>query len=246
MKNDWFHAYFDESYGNLILDSILPEYTENQVCFIEKALQPKKQASFLDLFCGKGRHTLVLAKKGYSVTAVDFVPSFIDELKIKSEQQHLPICPICKDAREISFKNQFDHVIVFFTSFGYFSDEENSNLLSQIRTSLKPNGTCLLDVENRDYLLRFFCKEKWRKKSFGWLLERNTFYQKTSRHRTLRIVIDNNGIATESERIIRLYSEHEILQIGQQAQLKVVQTFGDYDGSPCRNNSPRIITVFKK
>ncbi|MDD4615431.1 MAG: class I SAM-dependent methyltransferase, partial [Caldisericia bacterium] len=204
MKKEWFHSYFDESYGSIILDTILPDYTKNQVRFLQEALKPEPNASFLDLFCGKGRHALLLAKQGYTVTALDLVPSFVKELQLKAEQECLPIHPICGDARDLSFKNYFDHVIVLFTSFGYFSDEENIDLLSKIRTSLKPNGTCLIDIENRDYLLRFFCKEKWRKKSYGWLLERNTFYQNTSRQRTLRIVLDKHGNATESERILRL------------------------------------------
>lgn len=63
MKKEWFRDYFNELYGNVILDSIQPSYTLNQVKFVEEALQPNPGASILDLFCGKGRHTLILAKK---------------------------------------------------------------------------------------------------------------------------------------------------------------------------------------
>jgi SAM-dependent methyltransferase len=246
MKIEWFHDYFNESYGSIILDSIQPAYTQSQVQFIEEALQPKPGASILDLFCGKGRHTLLLAKKGYNLTAIDFVPTFIQELKDRAEQEYCSVQAICMDARSIQFRNQFDHIIVLFTSFGYFSDEENTSLLASIRTSLKPGGTCMIDVENRDYILRFFCKEKWRKKTYGWLLERNTFYQRTSRQRTLRIVIDQHGNSTESERIIRLYSEHEILSLGNQVGFKTIKVYGDYNGSNSQSLSPRIITIFKK
>jgi ubiquinone/menaquinone biosynthesis C-methylase UbiE len=246
MKIDWFHSYFNESYGSIILDSIQPAYTKNQVQFIEEALQPKPGASILDLFCGKGRHALLLAQKGYNVTAIDFVPSFIQELKDTVKLEYCSVDAICMDARDIQFRNRFDHIVVLFTSFGYFSDEENTSLLASIRTSLKSGGTCMIDVENRDYLLRFFCKEKWRKKEYGWLLERNTFYQRTSRQRTVRIIVDQQGNSSASERIVRLYSEHEILSLGKQVGFKTVKVYGDYDGSISKSLSPRIIAIFKK
>ncbi len=133
-----------------------------------------------------------------------------------------------------------------FTSFGYFTDDENQELLSKIRRALKPEGTCIIDVENRDYLLKFFIKEKWRKNRNGWLLERMKYHPKTSQHRTLRVVIDKQGNATESERLIRLYSQHEILQMSRKANLKPVQIYGDYDGTLCKKLSPRIIAVLRK
>ncbi len=246
MKKEWFRDYFNELYGNVILDSIQPSYTLNQVKFVEEALQPNPGASILDLFCGKGRHTLVLAKKGYNVTAIDFVPSFIQALQESAQKEQCPVDAICMDARQIQYHNQFDHILVLFTSFGYFSDQENADLLSAIRTSLKPGGTCMIDVENRDYLLRFFCKEKWRKKEYGWLLERNRFYQKTSHQRTVRVIIDRHGNSTTSERILRLYAEHEILSLGHQVGFKAIKVYGDYDGSISKLLSPRIIAVFKK
>jgi SAM-dependent methyltransferase len=246
LKKEWFHDYFNSSYGKIILDNVKDSYTVNQVNFMLNILNPADNSNILDLFCGKGRHSLVLAKKGFKVTAIDFVDEFVETLKRNADKSGVSVNALCQDARSLDFRNTFDHIIVMFTSFGYFSDEENQNLLSQIRTALKPGGTCIIDVENRDYLLKYFIKETWREKEYGWLLERNNYYPKTSRHRTLRVTIDKDGTATSTERIIRIFSQHEILNMSKLAKLKSVSVYGDYDGTLCKSLSPRVIAVLKK
>ncbi|MCK5848926.1 MAG: class I SAM-dependent methyltransferase [Caldisericia bacterium] len=246
LKKEWFHDYFNSDYGKIILDNVKSSYTIDQVDFILNVLNPEANSTILDLFCGKGRHSLVLAKKGFNMTSIDFLNEFIETLQKDARKSELKINTVCQDARSIDYRNEFDHIIVMFTSFGYFTDEENQTLLSQIRTALKPGGTCLIDVENRDYLLKYFIKETWREKEYGWLLERNKYYPKTSRHRTLRVTVGKDGTATSTERIIRIFSQHEILNMSKLAKLKTVCVYGDYDGTLCKSLSPRVIAVLKK
>jgi hypothetical protein len=43
-----------------------------------------------------------------------------------------------RDMRDISFREEFDRALLLFTSFGYFSDEDNFRVLKNVATALKP------------------------------------------------------------------------------------------------------------
>ena len=42
-------------------------------------LQRSKEGTVLDLACGPGRHSLEFARRGFSVTAVDLMPFYLEE-----------------------------------------------------------------------------------------------------------------------------------------------------------------------
>ena len=56
-----------QAFAEFYKDSKSPK----QVEFIEKAVSLKPHHKILDLACGYGRHSILLAKKGYSVTGYD-------------------------------------------------------------------------------------------------------------------------------------------------------------------------------
>lgn len=68
---EWFECWFDSSYYHTLYKN--RDFTEAEL-FIDKLiqlLQPSKANRFLDLGCGKGRHSIYLNKKGYDVTGID-------------------------------------------------------------------------------------------------------------------------------------------------------------------------------
>ena len=55
------------------------------------------------------------------------------------------------DMREMAFDEQFDGVYCWNTSFGYFDEEKNAQVIDRVHRSLKAGGLLLLDVVNRDF-----------------------------------------------------------------------------------------------
>ncbi len=244
-EKKWFHDYFNDDYRIWILDQIPEEMTIQQVEMIVKTMQLSIGNHVLDLCCGLGRHSLALVEKGIEVTAFDLVPDYLQTLQHKtSKYENLHV--VCGDARELNFINQFDGVFMMFTSFGYFSEEENIELVDKISQSLKKQGRVLIDIENRDYILKNFIHEKWRHKNQGFLLERHTFFAKTSRQKTRRIWINNQGQVSSYIRDLRLYSGHELINIFEKKGLKLIKAWGDYDQRPFSIQAPRIIFTFEK
>ena len=74
------------------------------------------------------------------------------------------------------------------------------NSLKKLKLAIKKGGLLLIDIENRDYILKNFIYEKWREKEFGLLLERHKFIPETSRQTTRRVQFFTDGTQKESHR----------------------------------------------
>lgn len=244
--NEWCKDYFDEWYGELILDTIPPEMTLQQTNLLIQLLALSPGKKVIDLGCGKGRHAIQLSKAGIQVTALDFSSHYLEALQERVLSEHLSIDIVHQDMRTWEEKNTYDAAYLMFTSFGYFSDADNEKVIQHIASSLKPKGKFVIDIENRDYILKFFIHEKWREKENGILLERHKFFPLTSVLTTKRILLNRNGDQKESFRQYRLYSAHEILTLADKAGMTLTDSMGDYTGIPYQLNSPRMIFAFQK
>jgi SAM-dependent methyltransferase len=244
-ENEWFIDYFNQDYQSWILETIKEDLTLKQIELLESALSLQADSKILDLFCGIGRHAIVLAQKDLDVTAIDLVETYINHLQQTAKD--LPsLKSICMDARDIKYLEAFDAIYLMFTSFGYFSDIENEKLMEKISLALKAKGRVLIDLENRDYILQHFIHEKWRNKDSGYLLERHLFNPMNSRQKTKRIWVDKDGSSKSYSRDLRLYNAHEILNMAEKYQLKLVYIWGDYNKKPFNVHSPRMIFTFEK
>lgn len=74
-----FYTNYDED-GRLLRKSRLPEYLTT-MRYIEKYLKPNSK--IIEIGAGTGRYSIVLAEKGYDVTAVELVPHNIEIIKKK-------------------------------------------------------------------------------------------------------------------------------------------------------------------
>lgn len=241
---DWFFNFFDENYLTLYLKKQREELTSTQVNFIIKSLSLKKGMRILDLGCGIGRHIIELGKRGFFGVGVDFNEKYI-EIANKSKGDLHDIQFIKMDMREISFLDEFDAALSMWTSFGYFSDEENLFLLKKINQSLKPHGKFLLDIENIFYMLKNLPKERWEKENDFYILERNELNFKTSRLKTERVIIKGEIFKTYT-RIYRIFTLKEIELYLKSSSFKVLNVYGGYDGEEYSIQSKRLIVISEK
>ena len=149
----WFVSWFDSiHYHKLYAYRDEPE-AAGFIDELIQRLQPSNGAVALDLGCGTGRHSKYLASKGFRVTGID--------LSAKSIKRAMRLEP-----REVRFyehdmrvpfgRNEFDYVFNFFTSFGYFEDQnEHLMVVRNIADALKPGGRLVLDYLNVGYAEAF-------------------------------------------------------------------------------------------
>lgn len=148
-KTDWFTSWFNTPYYHILYKDRNDEDAQLFMQNITQFLQLPKETHILDLPCGKGRHSVYLNSLGYRVTGGDLSENSIAHAK-QFENDRLRF--VVKDMRQ-PFNHSYDVVLNLFTSFGYFdNDEDEIQVLQNIKNGFNGNGTLVLDFLNVDYV----------------------------------------------------------------------------------------------
>jgi len=232
--SDWFETMEEHLW-------LLPdEKGEEEARFIKKALRLRKGQAVLDAPCGAGRIAFHLACQGCAVTGVDLRPQFVNRARRRFRTAGLQGRFKVMDLRRLEFEQEFDGAFNWGGSFGYFSDEENLELVRRYARALKPGGRLLVDQVNREYILRHFIPEQRR----GEVIIRNYWYRDTQRIISRRIINGHNDPKNMSS--MRVYTRRETEQLFEQAGLIVDAFYGSFKGEEFRRSSPHLIAVGRK
>jgi SAM-dependent methyltransferase len=134
-------------------EEMLEERSDSEVELMLRLLDLPDGAEILDAPCGHGRIANRLAARGFRVTGLDNNERFIELARSRAAEQDVSVDYLEGDLRELPFEGRFDAVINWFTSFGYFDDDTNRQVLAGFRRALKPGGVLLLEQASRELLL---------------------------------------------------------------------------------------------
>ena len=140
------------AYSRMNLDSghLWTKHTSNEVSSILEMCNLQEGNTVLDLGCGKGRHSIELAKRGLRVVGIDYIERLI-QLACKESEIFTINKPkfIVGDARHSKLNRKFDSVICLYDIVGtYVDNSENINILKNIFYHLRHGGTALISVMN--------------------------------------------------------------------------------------------------
>ena len=258
-KKQWWETLFDEKYLNTYVDTVTPELTKLQITFLLKRLQLKKGAEILDLACGHGRHAIELAKRGYKVTGLDFSKHFIDIAKKEAEVKGVKVNFVRGDMRNLSFVNKFDAITNMFTSFGYFDDESDNELvLRKISRALKPKGKFLIDINNgmrtlarmsqkgktdKAGLLRAAHKEKL---SNGLIVTTKDEFDSATMRWSMTRTWKEKGKPKSYRTNVRMFSPPELKNMMERNGLHIEKVWGDFEGAPFGFDARRLVVLARK
>jgi len=241
---NWPVTFFDDDYLRIYRTSFTPEKTAAEVAFIADALAIGTGGRVLDLACGFGRHALGMARRGYRVTGVDFNPRYLALASGDAERSGLSANWVRADMRALPFTRCFAGVYSFFTSFGYFSDDENEGVLARIADSLEPGGMLLLDLANRERLVLHPQQRTWDQRDDGTLvMEEVTFDVRRSRVISRLTMIDPTGPRLMKEFDARSYTCAELTALLARHDLAVREVWGAADRSAYTAESPRLVML---
>ncbi len=239
---EWFANWFDSPYYHILYDHRDESEAQRFIDHLIHELAAPQNARMLDLACGKGRHSIYLANKGFDVVGVD-----LSEQSIKHARQyeHEKLSFFTHDMRKLFRSHYFDYIFNFFTSFGYFSKStDHNNTLSAIAKGLKKDGIFVMDFINAIRAENNLKAEETQVKSGIQFHIRRKVEQGTI---IKQIQFEDQGHHYQYEERVRGFRRHELQQMLSAHGLSLISCFGDYDLNAFdEDNSPRLVLVAKR
>lgn len=240
----WFKNWFNSPYYHHLYFNRDEKEAADFINKLIDHLHPKPGAMMLDVACGKGRHSLQLANKGFDVTGIDLSEDSIKEaLQHEGENLHF----YQHDMRLPCWINYFEYAFNFFTSFGYFnSQRENDNAIRTIAQSLKPNGIFVMDYLNVHYAEDHMVHQS-EKEIDGINFIITKWYDE--HHFFKKIMVEDEQLQEPivfTEKVSK-FSLGDFTDMFSYQGMQIKEVFGDYNFSNYHlKKSPRLIMIAEK
>ncbi len=250
MENDppgWVNAeeiFSPEVYLYFYSDFLNPERTRRDADFVERALEPAPGGRLLDIGCGMGRLANLLAARGYRVTALDTSEAYLQIARGDAACLGLSVDYRQQDMRTIEWVSEFDGAVCYFTTFGYFCDTENADVLRRVARALKPGGRFLVETLNRDALLRTPQTHRVIEREGNFQIDQNHYDPLTGRVQTSRTVMLYGRKHTGSF-AVRVFTACELVHWLEENGLEYAALYGE-TGTPYSMQGIRMAVVGRK
>jgi SAM-dependent methyltransferase len=211
--------------------------------FIRKMLRTEPPARVLDVPCGGGRHSLVLAEQGYRVTGVDGSADLLRAAAARAAERRLTVTWEHRDMRDLPWRGEFDAAVCFGNSFGYLDDDGNAAFLAAVRRTLRPGARFVLEypmvLEAR---LPRFQERNWARVGDIFFLEDEAYDPATGRVVTEYTFV-RNGDVVKRRASHRSYTYRQVRALLEGAGFAQVEAYGSLAGEPYGWKSETLVLV---
>jgi SAM-dependent methyltransferase len=185
----------------------------------------------LEIGCGGGRVTALLAEAGADVTGIDLSPELLAEARFRDTRAWL----ILADVRRLALRARFDAIVAADDPFSHLtSSADRQAALGAVAAHLAPRGVFVLDAlwfahgvagktEDRDVVRDgrpVHVTERWR------------CNRRTHRCSTDYAYQSSAGELTEAHFEARYWTASELAERFARAGLRITHRWGGYDGEP--------------
>lgn len=244
MQVPWFKDWFNSPYYH----QLYFKRDENEAAaFIDKLiayLQPPAGSRMLDVACGKGRHSIQLAGKGFDVTGIDLSEDSIEEA-LQYQDEHLHFY---RHDMRLPFRiNYFDYAFNFFTSFGYFNTRrEHDNAIRSIAQSVKPGGYFVMDYLNVHYAEDHTIHQSEKEiDGINFLITK--WYDETHFYKKVIVEDENHNEPMIFTEKVAKFSLGDFTEMFAYQGMQIQEVFGDYAFTNYDiRKSPRLIMIARK
>ena len=234
MKSEWFESWFGEEYVALYPHRDEAE-AEHAIDLIEQHLGDAPVPRVLDVACGGGRHSRILARRWWTV-GLD-----LSEVLLRLAHREISEAVFVRgDMRVLPFRTScFGLVVNLFTSFGYFQDDAGHlRVIEEVARVTSHDGTFVLDFLNTSQLRETLVPYDERNIG-GQIVEQRREISDDGRFVIKRICI--RGTDREFTERVRLFEAGDLSWMMERAGFRVSATYGNYDASLLTPASPRAI-----
>jgi len=237
---EWFETWFDEDYARLYAHR---DAEEARVALgrAMRVAPELTQGPVLDLACGAGRHLEILRRANPLAFGMD-----LSRPLLQMAPGGLRPWLLRGDMRQIPVKDGTLHgICLWFTPFGYFSDEQNRALMLRLGALLRPQGVLVMDYLNADLVARTLVPEETVERGIIRAQSRRSLEGDRLVKRMVLTRTDTGEVRDVLESV-RLYHPTDLQEMAIRAGLRLRRVMGTYAGEAFTDDSPRWIGVFEK
>ena len=203
----------------------------------------------LDVACGTGTVSEIMAARGYEVTGVDIAADMIDVARRKAEKTESGVDYRVEDAASMSLGKEFDLAISLFDSLNYITDETHlAKAIMRVGEHLAQGGLFIFDV-NTEYALShgFFNQTSLASyPKYVW----SSSYDHATRICTVRMVfeVEDNGKRRQFKEthVQKGYRLEELDSMLRAAGFETIARYNAYKFKQPTRRSDRIFFVARK
>ncbi len=242
---NWFEEWFDSP----LYEKLYSNRDENEAALladlIENVIPVRHFNNILDLGCGRGRHSITLAQRGYNVTGIDLSKKAIAKAKRIADQRNLKNVEFFVRDMRSPIPKQFDAIVNLFTTFGYFlEDEENEKVLRNSKNMLNREGILFIDYLNPEYVrTNIVPSESGVYENLTYNVARKI--DDGMVFKTIQFSGDSLEKPVKYRERVKLYRLEWFKKVLDEIGFKIVETYGNYEGAPFLSDSPRMIIIAK-
>lgn len=207
----------------------------------------------LDLGCGTGNLTELLAGKGYDMIGVDVSPDMLDIALGKREQSGADILYLLQDMREFELYGTVGAAVSVCDSMNYLLTEEDLlAVFSLVNNYLDPGGVFIFDLNTvykyRELLGDVTIAENRKQASFIW---ENAWYEDEQINEydlTIFAAEKGDGLYRKYQETHyqRAYSLETVKKLLEKSGLEFVNAYDAFTRDPVREDSERIYVVARE
>jgi SAM-dependent methyltransferase len=236
------HDVFGDDYLHFYADMLTGERTAREADAIWKLLALAPGHDVLDLGCGHGRIANAVAARGARVTGLDASQHFLAVARRDAAAAGVAVDYREGDMRALSWQGAFDAALVWFTTFGYFSDADNERVVRAAAKALKPGGRFLIEQINRNALLRRGLPSTQVVRRGDDLMIDLLDYDGLADHSLTERIVVRGGEVKRAKFFVRHYSPAELTALLTRCGFRSVDIHGQ-DGEPFTLYGNRVIAV---
>lgn len=243
--SEWFKDWFDSNEYLDVYSHRDKTDVANLLVLITRNYDFKSETKVLDAACGNGRFSNYFAKTGFDVTSFDLSMQLLKIAQRKSTEDNLNVKYFRSDIRNVPLKGSFDLVLNMFTSFGYFtSDNENFSFIRTAYELLNEKGYFIFDYLNKDYVINNLIPKSHKTIGNKKIIEERRI---NNNRVEKKIIIESSSERKIFQESVLIYSKDEIIDGFNLCGFKVAKIFGDYIGSNYNSlTSERLLIFFVK
>lgn len=205
----------------------------------------------LDMGCGTGNITELLAKAGYDMIGIDNSEDMLGEAMDKRYDSGLDILYLCQDMREFELYGTVAAAVSICDSINYITEYDDLvKVFKLVNNYLDPDGIFIFDLNTiHKYEAMGDCTIAENRDSGSFIWENSYFPDKKINQYDLTIFAkdeDERYTKFEETHIQRGYTLDEVKSALEEAGLTFITSYGAFSKNPISSEDERIYIIAKE